>query len=77
MGKEKSNGLSNKLRNSLKIRKGLLERFVIGENDKKGKREKWGKEKGKRGDRDIVRRESRCEQIGNRYPFLAVKKNIY
>ena len=49
MGKEKSNGLSNKLRNSLKIRKGLLERFVIGENDKKGKREKWGKEKGKIG----------------------------
>ena len=53
MGKEKSNGLSNKLRNSLKIRKGLLERFVIGENEEKGKERERGKKKKEDGDQRI------------------------
>ena len=45
MGKEKSNGLSNSLRISLKIRKGLSEKFMIRENGEIKKKKEMGKEK--------------------------------
>ena len=46
MGKEKSYGLSNSLRISLKIRKGLSEKLVIGDNGKIKNKKRWKRKKG-------------------------------